>query len=135
MKKILLPIDGSERSLRTIETAKRLVPPGQAEITLLTVLSGQMHIGAQIELERGEKQAKANLEAYAQLLPGYPVNTATVRGEAGEEIVHFAREGGFDEIIMTRSSRGPLRKLGSVTTYVVRNADFANLTVIRESDQ
>lgn len=135
MKKTLLPIDGSQRSLHTIETAKRLIPAGTAEITILTVLTGQMHIDAQIELERNEKQAKAALEGYASLLPGYKVNTATVRGDAGEEIVRFAKEGGFDDIIMTRSSRGPLRKLGSVTTYVVRNADFVNLTVIRESDQ
>ena len=42
----------------------------------------------------------------------------------GVEIVEYAKESGTEMIIMTRSSRGPLRKLGSVATYIVRNASF-----------
>lgn len=34
---------------------------------------------------------------------------------------------------MTRSSRGPLQKLGSVATYVVRNAQFLDLIIMREA--
>ena len=35
--------------------------------------------------------------------------------------------------VMTRSSRGPLQKLGSVATYVVRNAQFLDLIIMREA--
>mgnify|MGYP000187598379 CR=1 FL=1 len=34
------------------------------------------------------------------------------------------KEGGFDAILMTRSSRGSTQKLGSVSTYIVQNASF-----------
>ena len=34
--------------------------------------------------------------------------------------------------IMTRSSRGPLRKLGAGATYIVSNAPFLDVIVMRE---
>ncbi|MFR6379298.1 MAG: universal stress protein, partial [Evtepia sp.] len=43
-----------------------------------------------------------------------------------------AKEEQIDMIIMTRSSRGSLRKLGSVATYIVRNASFLDVIVMRE---
>ena len=48
------------------------------------------------------------------------------------EIVEYAKEIGAEAIIMTRSSRGPLRKLGSVATYIVKNASFLDVYVMRE---
>ena len=33
---------------------------------------------------------------------------------------------------MTRSTRGPIRKLGSVATYIVKNASFLNVIVMAE---
>ena len=134
MKKVLLPIDGSHRSLRTIEAVRRMISPEDAEITMLTVLPGQMHIDAQLEVQRDKRDAKLALEGFSSLLPGYAVKTVVLRGSPGDEIVRYARDGAFDSIIMTRSSRGPLRKLGSVAAYVVRNADFVNATIIRESE-
>ena len=44
----------------------------------------------------------------------------------------YAKEIGAEAIIMTRSSRGPLRKLGSVATYIVKNASFLDVYVMRE---
>lgn len=46
--------------------------------------------------------------------------------------MEYAKEEQIDMIIMTRSSRGPLRKLGSVATYIVRNASFLDVIVMRE---
>ena len=43
------------------------------------------------------------------------------------------KEGGFDAILMTRSSRGSTQKLGSVSTYIVQNASFITTTVLREA--
>ena len=39
---------------------------------------------------------------------------------------------GIDTIVMTRSSRGPLRRMGSVAAYVVKNAGFLDIVVMRE---
>ena len=41
------------------------------------------------------------------------------------------KEGGFDAILMTRSSRGCTQKMGSVSTYIVRNASFIDITVLK----
>ena len=89
MKHVLLPIDGSTRSLRTIDMVQQTYRPQDTEVTLL--------------------------------------------GSPGPEIVYYARERGFDALVMTRSSRGPLQKLGSVATYVVRNAQFLDLIIMREA--
>ena len=69
----------------------------------------------------------------AALLPGWTVRTELLWGSPGPEIVYYARERGFDALVMTRSSRGPLQKLGSVATYVVRNAQFLDLIIMREA--
>mgnify|MGYP000883295195 FL=1 len=44
MKHVLLPIDGSTRSLRTIDMVQQTYRPQDTEVTLLMVLPDQMHI-------------------------------------------------------------------------------------------
>ena len=125
MKHVLLPIDGSTRSLRTIDMVQQTYRPQDTEVTLLMVLPDQMHIDGQF--------AREELETFAALLPGWTVRTELLWGSPGPEIVYYARERGFDALVMTRSSRGPLQKLGSVATYVVRNAQFLDLIIMREA--
>ena len=50
MKNILLPIDGSARSLRTIQMVKRTYTPAQVRLTILMVLPGQMHIDGELAI-------------------------------------------------------------------------------------
>ena len=131
MNKILLPVDGSKRSLRTVEMVQRLCDPAESDITIVKVVSAQLYINSLDEIKRNAE--KAQLDAVAALLPGYQVKTQVLLGSApGAEIVEYAKETGTDMIIMTRSSRGPLRKLGSVATYIVRNASFLDVIVMRE---
>ena len=47
MKHVLLPIDGSTRSLRTIDMVQQTYRPQDTEVTLLMVLPDQMHIDGQ----------------------------------------------------------------------------------------
>ena len=42
-----------------------------------------------------------------------------------------SKEGGFDAILMTRSSRGSTQKPGSVSTYIVQNAPLITTAVPR----
>ena len=67
------------------------------------------------------------------MLPAFKTETALRFGKPGPEIVNFAKDGTFDSILMTRSSRGSTQKLGSVSTYVVHNASFITTTVLRET--
>lgn len=134
MKNVLLPIDGSARSLRTIEMVKQICPPQQVSVTMVTVVPDQMHIDGQFERERIWRRAEEELNTFAALLDGWKVDTVLLRGNPGPELVQFAREKGYDTLIMTRSSRGPLQKLGSVATYIVRNAQFLDLVIMREAE-
>ena len=130
MKKILLPVDGSKRSLRTVEAVKQLCDPAESDITIVKVVSAQLYINSMDEIKHNAEKAQPELDAVADLLPGYQVKTQVLLGSApGAEIVEYAKE---ELIIMTRSSRGPLRKLGSVATYIVRNASFLDVIVMRE---
>ena len=135
MKKILLPIDGSVRSLRTIDMVQQIYPNREVEVTLLMVLPDQMHIDGQFTRDKIARKATQELDTFSQLLAGRPVHTVLLWGSPGPEIVHFAREGKFDALVMTRSTRGPLQKLGSVATYLVRNAQFLDLIIMREKEE
>ena len=134
MKNVLLPIDGSVRSLRTIDMVKQICDPRQVTVTMVMVLPDQMHIDGQFERERIRRKAEQEMETFAALLEGWTVDTVLLRGNPGPEVVQFAREKGYDTLVMTRSSRGPLQKLGSVATYIVRNAQFLNQIIMREAE-
>lgn len=127
MKKILLPIDGSTRSLRSIKMAKQFYRPEEAEITILTVLSGERSLDPALKRETQEK-----LDAWAKLLEGYQVKTAICQGIPGPEIVRFAESGFYDAILMTRASRNHQHKLGSVASYIVREIPYLDVLVMHE---
>ena len=133
MRRILLPIDGSRRSIQTVETVKKVCPPELCEITIVKVVSARLYLHSMEEIKEHAELALPELESIAALLPGYNVRTQVLLGSnPGVEIVEFAKETGVDTLIMTRSSRGPLRKMGSVASYIVKNADFLDVLVMRE---
>ena len=135
MKKILLPVDGSKRSIRTVEVVKQLCDPAESDITIVKVISAQLYINSMDEIRHNAEKAQPELQAVADMLPDYQVKTQVLLGSApGVEIVEYAKEAGTDVIIMTRSSRGPIRKMGSVATYIVRNASFLDVLVMREEE-
>ena len=129
MKKVLLPIDGSKRSIRTVEMVKQFCDPAECEIVIAKVIGAQLYLNSMDEIKHRAEKAQPELDSVAEMLPGFQV----LLGSApGVEIVEYAKEIGAEAIIMTRSSRGPLRKLGSVATYIVKNASFLDVYVMRE---
>ena len=135
MKKILMPVDGSSRSLRTVEAVKQIWSPEDAEIIIVKVISAQLYINSMDEIKHNAERARPELEAVAALLPDYKVSTQVLLGSApGVEIVEYAKEAEVDTIIMTRSTRGPIRKLGSVASYIAKNASFLNVVIMKEEE-
>lgn len=134
MKKVLLPLDGSARSLRTIDMVKQLYPHQDVEITLMMVLPDPKPFETPREQDRTQQKASQELASFAQQLEGWPVKTVLLRGNPGPEIVQYAREKSFHALAMTRSTRGTLQRLGSVTSYVVKNAQFLDLFIMREDE-
>ena len=133
MKKVLLPVDGSARSKRTVEAVKQLYKPAECELIIAKVIGAQLYLNSTDEIKHNAEKAQPELDGVAAMLPDYQVSTQILLGSApGPEIVEFAKEVGVDTIVMTRSSRGPLRRMGSVAAYVVKNAGFLDLVVMRE---
>ena len=64
MKHVLLPIDGSTRSLRTIDMVQQTYRPQDTEVTLLMVLPDQMHIDGQFARDRMARKAAQELETF-----------------------------------------------------------------------
>ena len=132
MKKVLLPIDISERSLKTINRFKEGHTPEEAEATLLTVMEGSSHFKFNDEYERYRQKLLKELESLAAQLEGYKVNTVILQGSPGSSIVEYAKNNKFDLLIMTRSKRGVFGKLGSVASYIVGQAPNMNLLILKE---
>lgn len=136
IKKVLLPIDGSERSKRTVRMVKRVCRPEECEIYIVKVIGAQLYINSMEEIKLRAEQAAPELEEVANMLPEFTVHTQVLLGSApGVEIVEYAREIGAAVIFLTRSSRGPIRKLGSVATFLVKNATFLDVFVMREDPE
>ena len=133
MKKILLPIDGSERSVRTIDMLKHTYRPDEAEVTLVMVEFRDERVEVSMIYEKYAEEGKRRLEELAGALEGYQVRTQMLYGSPGPEIVRYAKKEKFDLIMMTRSSRGPLQKLGSVASYIVKKAPDCDLLIMREA--
>ncbi|MBP3319198.1 MAG: universal stress protein [Ruminiclostridium sp.] len=136
IKKVLLPIDGSQRSKRTVRMVKRVCRPEECEIYIVKVIGAQLYINSMEEIKLRAEQAAPELEEVAGMLEGFTVHTQVLLGSSpGVEIVEYAREIGAAVIFLTRSSRGPIRKLGSVATYLVKNATFLDVFVMREDPE
>lgn len=138
MKKVLLPIDGTRRSLQTITWLKENYKPEEVNITMFMVTDpvGEMEIKAKYTSAQEYMMSVMKRSSKSELIdPGYKVDYETAYGNPGEEIVKFAKKGKFDAIIMTKSTKeGWLSTIGSVTTYCVKYADTV-VMIIPEKQQ
>jgi len=132
MKRVLLPIDGSDRSRRTIRMLRTLYRPEDVKVILATVVAREERIESEYIRKRWKDSSREIFAAALDQLSGYDTETVLLEGSPGAEIVRFAEENGIDQIIMTRSSRGPLRKLGSVASYIVKRAPSQDLIIMHE---
>ena len=83
MKKILLPIDGSPRSARTIDMLKRSYKPEEAEVTLVMVEFKDERVEMSKIFEKYTEDAKHSLDDLAKSLEGYTVHTKLLFGTDG----------------------------------------------------
>lgn len=109
MEKILVPIDGSDRSQKSLDFIKQNFSNNDIEVTLINV--------------GGDKNMNNTLETLKNKLTNYNVNTYLTFGHPGEKIIEKSIDGDFDTIIMTKSTRKNfIDAIGSVTLYVVKKA-------------
>ena len=123
MKKILIPLDGTERSKKSIELVQDLYMPESIEVILLVVREDLDMIRSKMEYEDAKKEIMPILDEAEELLKSYNISKHVSFGRAGEEILETAKLGNADIIVMTKSTRkGWVSMIGSVTTHVVKYA-------------
>jgi len=144
-EKILVPLDGSEHSLRALEIAVQVAKKFNGKITLIhaysvtvrpivmpepITLTPGVPIMAPIEYSR---MVEATREAGAKILAegekrvkaeGMEVETIIREGNTVQEIIKTAVEGKFGLIVMGARGLSKIKEvlLGSVSDGVIRNA-------------
>lgn len=123
MKKILIPLDGTERSMHSIDLVKNLYNKDEVEITLLYIKEDVKSMIMEEDLAAAEKDMQKVATPAIKELAGYKLNCEFGLIDPGSEIVKRAMMNSIDIIVMTKSTKkGLTRMIGSVTSYVVRNA-------------
>jgi nucleotide-binding universal stress UspA family protein len=145
-KNILVGLDGSEQSLKALETAIQIAKKFNGKLTLIHVYSVAVRpiivpepstfspAGVSvITAEEVSRVAEAAREAGRQVLAEgeqkvkaekVQVETKLVEGHAVQEIVRVAKEGKFDLIVIGAKGISKIRELllGSVTDGVIHHA-------------
>ncbi len=137
--KICCPIDFSETSRAALEEAAELARRYEAEMALLHVFeppaaTSDLMVTPPEMFEQTAKELERKLELWrseAERRGAKAVRSLVVTGAAATEVVRFAREGGYDLVVMGTHGRRGLRHLvlGSVAERVVREAPCAVLVV------
>ena len=130
--KVLIPLDGSEKSMHSIDWLKKFFSHEDVEVTLMVVtevILTKEIIVANL-LESIGHESEQILDNASKMLEGYDVTKLTGTGRTSDLILREARDGNYDLIIMTKSSvKGISRIIGSVTTKVVRNSEVAVVVI------
>ena len=139
--KILVPLDGTERSMHSLNWLKKFFNKDDVSVTLINVMEALLTdevmnpmnpiIGSiPTGFEYLTKDSNLVLDKGIKELEGYEAYKISTLGYAADEILKISEKDNFDLIIMTKCSKNGLYRLvGSVTSKVVRNAKVA-ITVI-----
>jgi nucleotide-binding universal stress UspA family protein len=132
MKRILVPVDGSDGALRGLRLAAQRARESQAELHVLHVEPPMAYTEMRVyvmrpELEKVRREAcRGVLDAAAAVAAAEGVAHAEhlEHGEVGQTIARFAAEHAIDEIVMGTRGQGALGGLlmGSVAQRVVHLA-------------
>lgn len=146
MKKILIPVDGSEHSQKALAQGRIMADAFGCQILLVHTVEGlNLPRGFNIavpKIERGKgvydendmKEAEEMLQAYKETFGDKKelVSTQVLQGFAADEIIKLLNESDVDMAILgSRGINSPLYRniLGSVTNKVLHHAEKPVLVV------
>ena len=128
--KILVPIDGSDYSLKALEKARELGEFYNAELTLLTVIDSGRFVSVDFKQDMINSSIDAGQELLQQAvkaIEGYPneVKTTYRMGDIANEIIAMAEDNQFDLIVMGSRGLGVFTRalLGGVSHKVVTHVN------------
>jgi len=125
-KKVLVPIDGTERSMHSLEFIKDIYDKDEVIIEIMNVKELVFVDGISLaeEIKNSEALGRRILDKAVDIMGDYEVKVHFTFGYAGDEIIRKAKEENFDYIVMTKSTKkGLTRMIGSVTASVVKQAN------------
>jgi nucleotide-binding universal stress UspA family protein len=140
LSKILVPIDGSNNSLRALEHAIYLANKIDTHITAMNVIDTPPTVYVESQkllddlLANFRSEAAKILDQYEKeaAKSGVKIEKVILEGDAASNIVGFAQKGAFDTIIIGRRGLGRFKAmvLGSVSNKVLQHARCSVLIVI-----
>ncbi len=135
---ILVPTDGSDTVLATLEHALSIATDNEATVHALSVVDTRVTAAADSETrpaltETLEKDAQAAVTTVTDQATDANLRTvqAVHRGTPAKEILTYAEEAGIDLIVIGTHGKTPREKLamGSVSERVVDQAEIPVLVV------
>ena len=147
MKKILVPLDGSDNSKRALVEAISLAKLCDATITGIYVISSEQGMGSFVDalkplstLEEKNYDRKQLSEANGimgeakNVSKEYSVefNGIATNGIPGNKIVQYVQDNEFDHIVIGMTGKGHIGEilLGSVSDYVIHHANIP-VTIVK----
>ncbi len=134
-KRILVPVDKSEKTLKSIESLKDLFRKDEVQVVLLHVIdefnvSAVDYVSPEF-METVTTLSHSVLNRAGDLLKGYDVEKVSSLGSPAKEIFNAVEEKNIDLIIMTKTGAGIVDKyiLGSVTSKVVKKAEVPIMVI------
>lgn len=135
-KKILVPVDGSEKAAKAALHAAELAAKMESEITLIHVVpplppyvnTSPDRFGniQQAIMEEFQKHGQEVLDQVRSDLAGYKlkIKTQIAVGQPADEILRNVKEQGFDLLVMGSRGLGEIKGylMGSVSNRVTRHA-------------
>jgi len=144
MKKILIPIDGSDYSKRAMEKGKELARAFGSSVVLLNVVyiplplytyEGERGRNMMQLAENAQKVSEEMLKDakdYFSDLGADRVETVAAEGDISGTIIEYVKSNGVDFIVMGSHGIGAIMHrllVGSVTTKVLHHVDIPVLVV------
>jgi len=147
MKKILVPIDGSDSAKKAAEQAVSLAKVYQSAITFITVVEVKQYYyydlnGVPMDdiMAVRDNLTKLDIENSEKMLCEFvktlecdelKVDTAVRVGDPHPEIVQYAKKGEYDMIVIGHRGMNPFQRLfiGSVAKRVIEDAPCSVLVV------
>jgi len=137
IRKILLPVDGSERSREAIRYAVSLAKQTKASLHLLNVVEEQVaSLSSEKDISSILNAAVDNLLEMENEIKeqGVPVSKVAKIGNPATEIVKEAEEAAVNLIVMASHGRTALQSalLGSVSTAVIHQEQAIPVLIVRQ---
>ena len=136
MKKILVPIDGSDCSKKAMLKAKELGEAFDSHITILTIIDSIRYLDMDFKFDAvrdGIDLSKQLLVSAKENFKDYPGEVETIykTGDVAEEIIDTAEEGDYDLIVMGSRGLGVFSRtiLGSVSHKVIQHSKSTVMVV------